>query len=132
MGSKIKEEIVHKQFVEIVKMKYPHLMFRTDGGGLRLSIGLRVKFNNLQCCKGWPDIFFAYPTHGFHGLFIEMKTSRNKVYTKSGNIRKDAHNQEQYTILKDLRDLGYAAEYGFGVEHSLEILERYLDGDIRY
>ncbi len=132
MGCKIKEETVHKEFVETIKWKYPYLLFRTDGGGLRLPIGLRVKYNNLQCCKGWPDIFFAYPYGGFHGLFMEIKTSRNKVYTKKGEVRSDEHNQDQYAILLSLRDLGYAAEYGFGVIHSLEVLEEYLNGNIRY
>jgi len=72
--SVITEEQVQMQLAEYMRLQYPQVLFRSDLGGVRLSPGLRMRMARLQSGRSWPDFFVAYPSHGYHGLFIEIKS----------------------------------------------------------
>lgn len=59
--------------------KYPMLanMFAIPNGGLR-NIRTAINLKKEGVKAGVLDIFFAYPSKGFGGFFIEMKRKGNK------------------------------------------------------
>jgi hypothetical protein len=105
-------------------------------------MGQRVKVKALQMKeRGYPDLFIAEPSKGFHGLYIELKKNKSEVYLKDGITYKKKkvsikahgriigyydHIQAQVKMHGKLRDKGYKVEFGFGVKHSIEIIENYL------
>lgn len=122
---RLSEEQAHKALADWLAWR--GVMFRTDGGGLRLPIGLAKKYKRLNGGKrAWPDIFLAEPRGGYHGLFIELKASVSDYLTKSGQLRKTAHVQEQAAVLAELRERGYAADFAAGFDDARDIVTNYL------
>ncbi len=127
---KKEEQKVHNAVVQYLKLQYPKVIFRSDGGGLRLPIGLAVQFKNQQMSRAYPDLFIAEPTQCegafLGGLYIEIKKDRNEYLTKKGEIRESEHIQEQYEMLQALEEKGYAAEFGGGIDECKQIIDDYL------
>lgn len=114
--------------VKYLILQYPKVEFRSDMGGVRLPMGLAIKAKKANGGRrAWPDLFIAEPAPGYHGLFIEVKKDRLEVYGKRGEMRKSAHISEQNEKLESLRARGYAAEFGMGLEHCIEIIDNYLE-----
>jgi hypothetical protein len=67
-----------------------------------------------------------YPTKNFHGLFVELKSSRDKIYTKKGLFREDKHIKEQITQMKTLESFGYLCCFSWAVDHFASIMKSYL------
>jgi hypothetical protein len=125
---KSEEYKLHCDVVEYITIAYPHVEFRSDGGGLRLPIGLAVKAKRLNGGRrAWPDLFIAQPVGNKCGLFIEIKTKSKEVYTLKGALRNSLHIQEQAAKLKALRDQGYAAFFGTGFIDCRNIIDAYLN-----
>lgn len=74
--------------------------------------GLVMK--HLGVVSGVPDICVPYANHGWHGLYIEMKTQKGRT----------TNNQERY--IERLRENGYRAEVAYGAEQAINILKDYL------
>lgn len=74
-------------------------------GSLLKKMGLR---------PGASDLFFAYPTKKYHGLFIEMKTDKG-FPTKL-----------QIDFLKTMNEVGYYSVICHGWEEAKLILTSYL------
>lgn len=70
------------------------LLFHVPNGGRR-DIREAVKFSRLGVRAGIPDLFLAVARGGFHGLWIEMKTSKGQL------------SKEQRHMLRDLDAEGY-------------------------
>lgn len=126
-----------KQWIDLT---YPNIKYRFDLGGIRVPIGLAKKIKMLQQGRGWPDLtimepFLLYERH-YCGLVIEVKKDRSEVYRKDGKIKKKItkiysegilieqydHIQEQLSLLLDLRNRGFRAEWGFGYDHAKDII----------
>lgn len=149
---KQKEESVHKQVADYIRMQYRHVIFRTDGGGLRLPTGLAKKFASLQHGRAYPDLFIAEPrliygadpdidaSKDYAGLFIELKrpdtklirdkdatrpNKNEKVMRKKGDWF-DTHIEEQAKTLQELRARGYKAEFAVGFAEAKKIIDDYL------
>ena len=113
--------------VEYLNLQYPCVEFRSDMGGIKLPMGLAVKAKKANGGRrAWPDLFIAEPTGGYHGLFIEIKKDRLEVYGKRGKMRTNVHITEQNEKLESLRGKGYAAEFGMGFNHCVEMIDNYL------
>jgi hypothetical protein len=112
--------------VQYMKLAYPRVPFRTDGGGIRLTPGLARKFSSLQYKRAFPDFFICYPNYGYHGCFIELKRPGTKLYTKQGKMVADTHIREQAAMLKELWDLGYQARFAVGFERAKQVVDEYL------
>ena len=123
---KKEEEQIHQMVCQWLDMQYPLVLYRSDGGGLRLPIGLAVKFKKIQYCKAWPDLFIAHPSNGFHGMFIEIKKDANEVFKKDGGMRKNKHITDQAFVLNELFDLGYYAVFGLGFYDIIAKIGGYL------
>ncbi len=124
----MKEESIQIMIADWLSRQYPWVMFRSDGGGLRLPIGLAVKFKRLNGGRrAWPDFFVAEPVGKYKGLFIEIKACRDDAYMKSGELRRTAHVQEQAEVLLSLSERGYTAVFGCGFEDCIRIIKEYLE-----
>ena len=64
--------------------------------------------------KGFPDIIICEPVGGYHGLFLELKTTKGKP------------RPEQIQWGNNLEDKGYFFQFAFGFESACCIIEEYL------
>lgn len=129
-----KEDWIHQKIVAWLKDNYPDALFRTDLAGIRLTTGQATKIKRLQDGRrGWPDIFLPEPMGDYCGFYGEIKIDRNEVFKKNGSIRQSKHIQEQWAMLQELRNRGYAAEWLLGLSDAKLKLEAYLDkGKVSY
>jgi len=74
-------------------------------GGILKGLGLK---------KGIPDLFFALPINGKHGLYIEMKTATGKL------------EKEQIKYQKLLAGVGYNWELCRSLDEFITVIETYL------
>ena len=89
------------------------LIFHIPNGGYRNEVeAANLKRQGVK--SGVPDLFLPVAKHGFHGLFIEMKTKNGKV----------TENQERW--LRDLSAQGYLAVICRGADEAKKIIEDYL------
>ena len=122
------EKVVHRQLVDYIKWQHPTVIFHTDfAAGNKMTIGQALQNSKLQSGKSWPDIFIAYPRNGWSGLFIEVKSTREKVFKKDGSLKKDEHIEAQAQMLAKLKKLDYQAEFGCGFEHCKQIVDEYFN-----
>lgn len=119
---------IQEMLAEYLTLQYPGVIFRSDLGGIRLNMGQAMEAKRLQGGKGrgFPDMFIASPRHGYHGLFGEIKTSVDQIYTKAGKMRQDTHTQEQYRVILRLCQEGYKAGFWLGYDHAREVIDDYL------
>ncbi len=129
---KNEEQSLHRQVVQYLNLKYPNIPYRTDGAGMNLSKTQRGIYKSLQYSRGWPDVFVAYPSRGYHGCFIELKKAGTVIYlttgTRKGLISGDKHVQEQALMLSELNRLGYFARFGVG-DNAFRIIDWYMNED---
>lgn len=128
-GDKLSKAELHiqMQLAEYLTLQYPGVIFRSDLGGIRLNMGQAVEAKKLQGGRrAYPDFFIACARHGYHGLFGEIKTSVDEVYTKAGGLRRDTHTQEQWRMLQRLCGEGYFAGWWCGFEDAKAIIDGYL------
>ena len=77
--------------------------------------GWIVRNRQMGVRAGVPDLFYPVPMHGYHGLFIEMKTKTGRV------------SQEQTKWLTALEQLGYRCIIAHGWEEAKEALIQYAN-----
>ena len=123
---KKEEQKVHNAVVQYLRLQYPKVIFRSDGGGLRLPMGLAVQFKNQQMSRAYPDLFIAEPTDSYCGLYIEIKKDVNAYQTKRGKTRDSKHINEQQEMLLRLYKKGYLAVFGGGFDECKRIIDNYL------
>ena len=126
------EARIHEAFCRYVSTKYPHFIFTSESSGIRFTMGQAVKAKKLRSSSKLPDFWLAEPRLIYHGFFMELKRSREEVYRKDGKLRDDERIQGQANILEQLRERGYCAEFGFGLDDCIAKLEGYLDGNFFY
>lgn len=56
--------------------------------GVALTMQQARQAKRAGMVKGVPDLFLPYPAHGYHGLFIEMKTYRGKLSPEQKDMRR--------------------------------------------
>lgn len=122
----IKEKSVHKQVVDWLKLAHPGIVFRSDGGGIRLTIGQATQFSKLQSSRAFPDLNILEARGEYNGFLLEIKRDRDEVYCKDGSLRKLPHIQEQAEMLQKLRDKDYWADFGMGFDDCQKKINHYL------
>jgi hypothetical protein len=91
------------------------LLFAIPNGGERnVIVAARLKAEGVRA--GVPDLFLAYGTDKFNGLFIEMKK------TKGGRV-----SDSQKTYLELLQKRGFCAVVCNGWMEAKREIERYLN-----
>ena len=99
--------------------KYPELkwMFHIPNGGLRSKTEAK-RFKGAGVKAGVPDVFLPVAAELYHGLFIEMKSSKGRT------------SKEQEHWLSELEKEGYKTSVCHGwIEAAKEIIQ-YLRLDI--
>ena len=71
---------------------------------------------------GASDLFIAWPTRTYHGLWLEVK--RNKKYTMSERNTDTWKAQESF--IEDMKSVGFAGEFCYGWIDGKRIIESYL------
>lgn len=89
-----------------------HIPNETIGGQ-----GWIVRNRQMGVKKGVPDLFYPVPAHGYHGLFIEMKTQTGRL------------SPDQKKWIQVLETFGYRCVVAHGWEEARKELEMYLMED---
>lgn len=75
---------------------------------------------------GASDLFIAYPAHGYHGLFMEMKRPRRDFKTAADAER--AVTEEQVKFMAYMRQAGYRTVIAFGFDEATLQWDMYSRG----
>lgn len=93
------------------------LLFAIPNGGARhVLTGKKLKDEGVK--PGVPDIFFAWPRLGYHGLFIEMKRKKRSSTSES-----------QESMIATLRSAGYLVVVCKGCEAAQNTIRNYMLGN---
>ena len=89
------------------------------GGNYQPHVSVRMRAKKSGYKRGFPDLFLYEPRGKFHGLAIELKVGKNRA------------TKEQLWWRNELNEKGYVAEICTGIDETLEIINRYLEGKIK-
>ena len=102
--------------IEWIERQHPWLINHTIYimADTKCSLYVGNMLNKMGRRKGRSDLFFAYPTTKFRGLFIEMKTATGRL------------SKEQKEFLERMNMFGYYATAAYGTEEAIAIIKGYL------
>lgn len=69
---------------------------------------------HMGVISGVPDLFMAYASQGFYGMFIEMKSKKGKL------------TNHQKNMIGLLTDNNYLVKVAYGSEQAIQIMSAYL------
>jgi hypothetical protein len=135
----MKEHDIYKMIADYLRYQYPTVIYRFDlAADLKLTMGQASKHKRLQRYRGYPDLFIAAPvvsrerasnTDRFWcGLYLEIKKDGVRIFKQDGTLVSDEHIREQFDMLADLRQRGYAAEFAIGFEGAKKLIDDYMKG----
>lgn len=107
------------KWASLARATIPELnnLFAIPNGGMRHHVvAAQLKAEGVS--PGVPDLFLAWPAHGAHGLFVEMKR-------RVGGRLSDA----QITWRERLTKCGYRVRVCKGWEEAKEAIITYLKGE---
>ena len=84
-----------------------------NGGTRNIREAVNMKAQGVRA--GVSDMFLAYPSHGYAGLWIELKKDRKSYLSES-----------QITWLERMLQVGYQAQVAYGYEEAIKFIEEYL------
>lgn len=121
------EDKVTNAVCRFISAKYPKVVFYTDVIGMKLPSYLASKLSRQRSDDKIPDLFIASARGEYHGLFIEIKKDNEAIYRKDGyTLKKNAHVEAQLATLLKLREQGYYAVFGCGVDECIKIIDKYM------
>lgn len=130
------EHQVQLNICKYLRLQYRNVIFASDyAAGTKLTRFNAAMQKMMKSDRGYPDIFIAQPmprgTGGnnmWHGLYLELKTERARVWLRDGRLSTDKHIKEQAAVLERLRELGYCANFARGFDEAKRIIDWYLGG----
>jgi hypothetical protein len=122
----VKEQSIHIQLCNYVRLKYPDVIFTSESSGIRLTMGQAVKAKKLRSSSKLPDFWMAEPRGEYKGFFLELKRSRDEVFRKDGSLKKDEHVKGQMEILERLQKKGYYAYFACGIDEAIDFVDSYM------
>lgn|SRR5699024_6750297 len=114
------EQATLVQWFERQYPQYGHLLVASMNGAY-LAGNARQRAIQINRAKqaglrtGFPDLFLPVPSKQWHGLFIEMKRTKNSSTSK-----------EQKQWISELNTLGYVAVVCKGHRAAVEVINEYL------
>jgi hypothetical protein len=116
--SEAQEQIVVMKWAELQSNKYPelNLLFHIPNGSYKSKAQAGL-FKAMGLKSGVPDLFLPFASNGFHGLFIEMKTTKGRA------------SESQEWWIMELQKQGYLVKLARGCEQAIEMLKCYLEGN---
>lgn len=116
----------HRAVCQYLRVKYPKVIFLSDGSGVRVTPGVAKQIAVLKSSKGIPDLIILEPRGGYNGLCIEMKAKDKTVYRKDGSLRSDKHIEQQWEVLRGLQMKGYYSTFAIGQDEAMAIIDEYM------
>ena len=74
------ESEIQTKVVQFVRTFYPDTLIFSIPNGAHTTTKNRVRLSKEGLLAGAPDLAIMEPRHGFHGLFIELKTEDGVVF----------------------------------------------------
>lgn len=130
------EQQVQLNICKYLRLQYPKVIFASDyAAGTKLTRFNAAMQKMMKSNRGYPDLFIAKPMprgagngNMWHGLYLELKTERARVWLRDGRLSTDRHIQEQAAVLTELNTLGYCANFARGFDEAKRIIDWYLGG----
>jgi len=97
-------------------MQYPHyaeLLHHSPNGGRR-NLREAARFKAMGTKAGFPDLFLAVASQGYHGLFVEMKSEKGR--------QSEAQKQWQHSVEWQC----YRYEVCRNIEEFIDVINNYL------
>jgi hypothetical protein len=112
-----KEQEAVFDWARLQECVYPELkwLYHIPNGGSRNKIEA-ANLKNQGVKSGVLDLHLPVARHGYHSLYIEMKSKDGKV----------SENQDKW--IKGLREEGNKVEVCYGTESAINALKQYLQG----
>jgi hypothetical protein len=110
------ENSVQIAVIDWIKLQHPWLIGHTIhiANQRKTSIAMHSLLKNMGLLKGASDLFIAWPTSKYYGLFIEIKTKRGRVTEK------------QKEFLERMTNVGYFAVVAYGCDEVIYFIKNYL------
>lgn len=124
------EEQVQATVARYIAVKYPHTIFHSDFGSgthLTYSQAKRQKAQNAGR-RGFPDLQICQPIDSWHGFFLEIKKEGIRIVKRNGELVANDHIREQASMIERLRQAGYFADFGIGLDDCLKKIDDYMKG----
>jgi hypothetical protein len=126
------EEGVQILVARYLKKFYPDVSFHSDyAAGLHLTINQAKKRKAMNSERGWADMFIAYPSRGYHGLFLELKKDNVSIYVtkgpRKGELVADGQIAIEAKFLERMNRLGYLGMFAVGYAKAVDIIDWYFD-----
>jgi hypothetical protein len=117
------ETIVQKALVKYIKLQYP---FAKDyivmiGNGGKKTAQAHLLAAKMGERKFASDLFIAWPTKYYYGLWLEIKKGSWKITPSNKK-----HTDGQISFLEDMKKVGYQGDMAVGVDHGKEIIDDYF------
>lgn len=134
------EEQIQRQVCSYLRLQYPNVIFRSDySSGLHLTQNQARINASLQSGRAFPDLFIYEPQKvggvQYAGLAIELKREGTTIVVTRGERRgmltSDPHIQEQFFLLKELKNRGYYANFACGFDEAIKIIDWYFGKDVK-
>jgi hypothetical protein len=96
----ISETDMHKAIIECIRLEpgiAPYIMHFPNEGKRSPRYGKLLK--DLGMRPGVADLFIAIANHGYHGAWIELKTSNGRLSPAQSEFLKDMATQGYYTVV---------------------------------
>lgn len=128
------EESVQRQVASYLRKEYPGIEFHSDyAAGLKLTENQARIRKLLNSGRGWSDMFIAYPSRGYHGLFLELKKDGVSIYVSRGPRKGQLVADEQIIIeaafLEKMNHLGYFARFAVGFDKTKALIDWYMENE---
>ncbi len=122
------EQKTHLAIVEWLRKQHPMVaehIVKIDNEGKR-SVGGHILAIRMGLHKGASDLFIAWPTLKYYGLWLEIKPDQWK-----GPQGKKAklHHAEQAAFIEKMKARGYHGDFAIGVDEGMQKIQGYLKGN---
>lgn len=114
------ERKLQKQICEHLQTFYPDVYFMSDPSGLKLS------WNILKLLKATRSKHSQLDVVIIHNCIIVLEVKAETPFKLNGGLKTDKHLQEQFEVMKSLRDMGHIAEFVWTLEQAVDIFEVHL------
>ncbi|MEI7489593.1 MAG: hypothetical protein WCJ72_19680, partial [Chryseobacterium sp.] len=123
------EFTLQKQVCTYLRVQHKDVLFMSDTiASVKRTEAQATRNASIQK-RGFktPDLIIFAPRGIYHGLFIELKTKT--PYKKDGTLLENAHLKAQEETIKNLRNLGYYADFKWELEEVIKLIDWYLKLD---
>lgn len=90
-----------------------NFIYAVPNGGLR-NVKVASKLKAEGVLAGVSDLVVPFPSKGFNGAYIEVKTLKGKP------------SEKQTTFINEMKARGYYATFVYGVRDAIDTIDEYL------